>query len=79
DDAYTAWIGDHLNGRDTIMLAATHDTVTALNARARVDRLARDGDEPGPEVALTDELRASVGDTIRTRRNDSTLRLGARD
>ncbi|WP_063129869.1 MobF family relaxase [Nocardia fusca] len=79
DDAYTAWIDDHLNGRDTIMLAATHDTVTALNARARVDRLTRDGSETGAEVALTDELRASVGDTIRTRRNDSTLRLGTRD
>ncbi|WP_280423859.1 MobF family relaxase [Nocardia carnea] len=79
DDAYTAWIGDHLAGRDTLMLAATHDTVTALNARARADRLTRDGGEPGQEVALTDQLRASVGDTIRTRRNDSTLRLGGRD
>lgn len=79
DDAYTAWITDHRNGRDTIMLAANHDTVTALNARARADRLTRASGEPGAEVVLVDELSASVGDTIRTRRNDSTLRLGTRD
>ncbi|MGW1742078.1 MobF family relaxase [Nocardia sp. NPDC001965] len=79
DDAYTAWIADHLAGRDTIMLAATHDTVTTLNARARADRLTRTGPTTGTEVGLADQLRASVGDTIRTRRNDSKLRLGARD
>ncbi|MEV3965213.1 MobF family relaxase [Nocardia sp. NPDC050193] len=79
DDAYTAWITDHLAGRDTIMLAANHEVVTALNARARADRLTRDGRSPGAEVVLADELCASAGDTIRTRRNDPRLRLGARD
>ncbi|WP_063047727.1 MobF family relaxase [Nocardia pseudovaccinii] len=79
DDAYTAWITDHLAGRDTIMLAATHDIVTELNARARADRIARDGGVVGAETFLTDGLRASVGDTIRTRRNHRRLRLGTDD
>ncbi|WP_433194003.1 MobF family relaxase [Nocardia sp. CA-107356] len=79
DDAYTAWITDHLAGHNTIMLAATHDIVTELNARARADRITRNGGVVGAETALADGLRASVGDTIRTRRNNRRLRLGAND
>ncbi|WP_280182434.1 MobF family relaxase [Nocardia cyriacigeorgica] len=79
DDTYTAWAADRLAGRDAVMLAATHDTVTALNARARADRLTRDGLEPEAEVPLADGLCASIGDTIRTRHNDPRLRFGDRD
>ncbi|BDU00995.1 MobF family relaxase [Nocardia sputorum] len=79
DDAYTGWITDHLSGRDSIMLAATHDVVTALNSRARADRIARTEADTGPECVLADGLRASVGDVIRTRRNNPRLRLGAHD
>ncbi|WP_433679951.1 MobF family relaxase [Nocardia sp. CA-119907] len=79
DDAYTAWITDHLAGHDTIMLAATHDVVTELNARACADRIARNGGVIGAETVLADGLRASVGDTIRTRRNNRQLRLGDND
>ncbi|WP_327118874.1 relaxase domain-containing protein [Nocardia sp. NBC_01730] len=79
DDAYTAWVTDHLAGRDSIMLAPTHEVVTALNARARADRITRDGVGVGAECVLADGLAASVGDTIRTRRNNPRLRIGARD
>ncbi|WP_405180834.1 relaxase domain-containing protein [Nocardia sp. NBC_01377] len=79
DDTYTGWAADHLAGRDTIMLAANHEVVTALNERARVDRLAREGGVVGAEVMLADGLAASVGDTIRTRRNNPRLRLGDAD
>ncbi|WP_280465824.1 MobF family relaxase, partial [Nocardia brasiliensis] len=79
DDAFYAWTADHLAGRDTIMLAANHTTVTELNARARTDRLARTSSDTGAEVLLVDNLCASVGDTIRTRRNDPQLRLGRLD
>ncbi|MFE9322647.1 MobF family relaxase [Nocardia sp. NPDC052278] len=79
DDAYTAWSTDQRAGRDTIMLAATHDIVSELNARARADRIARDGGVVGAECVLADGLRASVGDTIRTRRNNRRLRLGDND
>lgn len=79
DDAFVAWTADHLAGRDTIMLAATHDVVTELNARARADRLARTGNPVGAQSMLCDGLAASIGDTIRTRRNNPKLRLGERD
>ncbi|MEV0766153.1 AAA family ATPase, partial [Nocardia sp. NPDC050435] len=75
DDAYTGWIADHLGGRDAIMLAPTHEIVDALNRRARADRLARANAPFGPETVLADELGASVGDIIVTRRNDPKLRL----
>ncbi|MEU6190781.1 MobF family relaxase [Nocardia sp. NPDC047038] len=79
DDAYTAWAADHAAGRSAIMLAANHDTVTALNERARADRIAREGGLDGPEVALADGTAASVGDTIRTLQNAPKLRFSARD
>ncbi|MGW4370280.1 MobF family relaxase [Nocardia takedensis] len=79
DDAYTAWAADHSSGREAIMLAANHDTVTALNTRARTDRLTRQTDPTGPEVTLVDGTAASVGDTIRTRSNAQKLRFGNRD
>ncbi|MEV6138157.1 MobF family relaxase [Nocardia sp. NPDC051990] len=79
DDAYTGWIADHLNGHDSVMLAATHDIVGELNQRARADRIARSGVLVGPERVLADGLRASIGDTIVTRRNDRRLRVGDRD
>ncbi|MEU4811803.1 AAA family ATPase [Nocardia fluminea] len=79
DDTYQAWATDNIEGRDVIMLAPTHDVVTALNARARADRLARTDTETGPEVVLVDGLCASVGDTVRTRRNNPKLRFGDYD
>lgn len=79
DDTYIAWAVDDLAGRDTLMLAATHEVVTALNARARSERVTRRGHNVEAEVVLVDGLSASAGDTIRTRRNDPRLRLGARD
>ncbi|MFE9790049.1 AAA family ATPase [Nocardia salmonicida] len=79
DDTYQAWATDDLEGRDVVMLAPTHDVVTALNARARADRLARTDTETGPEVVLADGLCASVGDTVRTRRNNPKLRFGDYD
>ncbi|MFF7941567.1 MobF family relaxase [Nocardia gamkensis] len=79
DDAFTAWMNDHLAGRAAIMLAANHEVVTALNARARADRLARASGTVEAECALADGLAASVGDTIRTRRNNRRQRIGAHD
>lgn len=79
DDTYRAWAADTAAGRDAVMLGLTHDIVIALNARARADRLARTGTEPNTEADLGDGLCASVGDVVRTRRNDSRLRFGDRD
>ncbi|WP_328436932.1 MobF family relaxase [Nocardia puris] len=78
DNAYTAWATDVLAGRASIMLAATHTIVTDLNARARADRLHRDG-PPTTECALADGLHASIGDLIRTTRNNRALRTSDGD
>ncbi|MFE3757913.1 MobF family relaxase [Nocardia tengchongensis] len=79
EQAYAGWIADHLGDRDSVMLAATNDIVTALNDQARADRLARSTTEVGPQAELGDGLHASLGDIISTRRNDPRLRLGRRD
>ncbi|WP_410877445.1 MobF family relaxase [Nocardia sp. A7] len=84
-DAYRAWATDIEHGWDAVMLAPTHDIVSALNVRARADRIARTAPAitatgaPDPHVFLADRLVASAGDIVRTRRNDPRLRVGARD
>ncbi|WP_157122408.1 MobF family relaxase, partial [Nocardia violaceofusca] len=79
DKTYMAWFADHHAGRDTLMLAPTHDLVTELNARARTDRLTRTPAPRGPEVVVADGECASVGDVICTRRNNPRTRLGESD
>ncbi|MGW5922134.1 MobF family relaxase [Nocardia fluminea] len=79
NDTYQAWSADTDAGHDAVMLGPTRDIVTALNARARADRIARTGTEPSTEAELGDGLHASIGDVVRTRRNDSRLRFGDRD
>ncbi|KAA1250181.1 relaxase domain-containing protein [Mycobacterium simiae] len=73
DLAYAAWAADRAAGRDSILLAPTHELVAALNARARLDRLTRDTQPsrpaPGATVTLADGLTASAGDVIATRKN----------
>ncbi|WP_181068748.1 MobF family relaxase [Nocardia nova] len=79
DKTYMAWFADHHAGRDTLMLAPTHDLVTELNTRARTDRLTRTPTPAGPEVVVADGQCASIGDVICTRRNNPRLRLGGSD
>ena len=74
DEAYAAWAADRAAGRTSVMLAPTRQSAAALNARARADRLRRDG-PASREVLLSDGLAASVGDLLLTRRNDRRLAL----
>ncbi|MFK5582448.1 MobF family relaxase [Serinicoccus sp. LYQ131] len=74
DAAYEAWRAEQGAGLSSLLLAATRDTVRDLNQRARTDRLDTTGPAPGREVTLGDGTRASVGDTVITRRNNRTLR-----
>ncbi|WP_405183625.1 relaxase domain-containing protein (plasmid) [Nocardia sp. NBC_01377] len=78
DGAFHAWIADHTGGRESIMLAATHVVVDELNTLARDYRLSG-LENPGPEVELANDQRASVGDTIRTTLNDRRLPVGEDD
>jgi len=79
DGAYRGWATDRAAGLDAVMLAPTRDTVAALNARARTDRLAAHTTPTGREVALREGATASAGDLITTRRNDRRLVLTAND
>lgn len=81
DMAYTAWAADLDAGKDSILLAPTNDIVDTLNARARLDRLAAADPKTlhGNEITLSDNLVASPGDLIRTRRNARKLRVGRKD
>ncbi|MFI6043840.1 MobF family relaxase [Nocardia sp. NPDC051321] len=79
DDTYRGWAADTAAGAHAVMLAPTRDIVTALNMRARAERLARTPTPTEPDVLLADGLLASAGDTVRTRRNDPRLRVGEHD
>lgn len=74
EQVFDAWTADTEQGRTALMLAATNETVTALNARARDHRL-RGTTETGPSVRLASGLHASAGDRIITRTNDRRLRI----
>ncbi|MGH9114400.1 MAG: ATP-dependent DNA helicase, partial [Acidimicrobiales bacterium] len=70
--AYDGWAADMAAGRTSILLAATSADVTSLNARARLERVARGQvDEAG--VDLRDGNTAGVGDWVVTRANVRTL------
>ena len=77
DAVFTAWSKDRADGLESLMVAPTHDLVTELNQRARTARL--NHTVPNAEVDLADGNRASIGDTIRTRRNDRRLATSPTD
>ncbi|MCV7059274.1 MobF family relaxase [Mycolicibacterium gilvum] len=80
DMAYQAWRADLAAGADSILLAPTNDVINELNARARADRLAADPEAArAATVVLADQLHASVGDTIRTRKNKRRITIGRND
>jgi conjugative relaxase-like TrwC/TraI family protein len=76
DAAYTAWQTDLAGGKVSVMIAETVDTVTALNVRARLDRMIAGRVSVTGSVALHDETHASRGDLVITRKNDRKLGTG---
>ncbi|WP_435061080.1 MobF family relaxase [Amycolatopsis thermoflava] len=78
DAAYTAWRHDLATGLASILVTETHETVTALNARARADRIIDGTVNPTREIALHDGTAVSAGDLVITRENDRRLRNGRR-
>ena len=79
DSAYRAWRADRAAGFDSVLLASTREQVSALNSRARADRLAAQDLPRGREVRLADGTAASARDVILTRRNDRRLVITATD
>lgn len=76
EQAYLAWQADRDDGKTSLLIAETLEAVSALNARARSDRIASGhvADEPG--ASLHDGNQASKGDVVVTRKNDRRLSLG---
>lgn len=73
--AYQAWRTDLAEGKSTVLIAETLDTVSALNTRARTDRILQ-GDVAVDGVKLHDGNEVSRGDLIITRENNRRLSLG---
>jgi len=74
--AYTHWQADTQAGLASVLIAETHETVTALNVRARVDLILAGQVDSSREVELHGGTLASPGDTVITRRNDRRLWAG---
>ncbi|MFI8631231.1 MobF family relaxase [Microbacterium sp. NPDC077663] len=75
EQAYQAWRSDQATGKTSVLIAETLDTVSALNTRARTDRIAA-GQVALDGVRLHDGNEASRGDLVITRKNDRKLTLG---
>lgn len=73
--AYRAWQADQDAGRVTSLITEDGETVAALNARARNDRVLA-GLVADTGVALADGNRAGEGDLVITRRNERRLSTG---
>lgn len=76
DAAYTAWRSDQASGKASILVAETQQSVTALNQRARADRIIDGTINPTRELPLHDGSAVCEGDLVITRRNDRRLRSG---
>lgn len=76
DAAYSGWRADKLAGIATVLIADSNESVHALNQRARADLILDGTVNALREVELHDTSRASIGDTIITRRNDRRLNSG---
>ena len=73
--AYRAWQADLDAGRITWLITEDSETVAALNARARNDRVLA-GLVADTGVTLADGNRAGQGDIVITRRNERRLSTG---
>ena len=74
DAAYLAWTADQKDGKASILVTETTETVHALNARARAERILTGQTHASREVTLASGEPASAGDIVITRRNDRRLR-----
>jgi conjugative relaxase-like TrwC/TraI family protein len=77
DALYRAWKDDTDDAKTSLMIAGDLATVSALNARARADRVAA-GQVGEHGLAVAGDGTAGVGDRVVTRQNDRHLATGRR-
>lgn len=74
--AYAAWRTDTLDGKASVLVADSNESVLALNERARAELILDGTVNARREVELHNGQRAAAGDTVITRNNDRRLRAG---
>ena len=77
DAAYSAWLRDMGSGMSSVLVAHTGEAVGALNRRARAELILSGNVDASAEAPLRDDVAASVGDVVITRKNDRRLRSGS--
>ena len=78
EQAYRGWLADHLDGKDTLLLARTEDQAREMSRRARDDLIRYGIVSPGRSVRLAQGEQASTGDLVMARRNTHAIRAGHR-
>lgn len=73
NDAIAGWARDTIEGKESLLVAATGDQVTALNAAAQKISAQRGDIDTTRSVDLSDGLAGHAGDVLLTRHNDSKL------
>jgi hypothetical protein len=71
--AYRNWLADHLDGKDTLLIARTKEQAAELSRRAR-DDLTAAGLVQAAGIILSDHNPAGAGDLVEARRNDRAIR-----
>src|SRR5215470_11509955 len=79
EQAYRGWLADHLDGKDTLLIARTQDQARELSRRARGDLIRYGLVASGPGVRLAGAEQASVGDLVMARRNTRAVQAGEDD
>jgi conjugative relaxase-like TrwC/TraI family protein len=76
EEAYRRWLGDYLNGTDSVLIA--HDKADAheMSRRARADLIRYGKVSDGASVRLREGMEASAGDLIMSRQNDKRISAG---
>lgn len=71
--AYRGWLGDHLSGRDSLLIASTNEQAAELSARARGELAAMGLVDQDAPLQLADGNSAGRGDLVQARRNDRDI------
>lgn len=74
-EALRGYLADHLDGKDTLLLASTNESASALSSRVRAALVEAGVVEPSG-ARLRDENAAGCGDLIVARSNDTKIKVG---
>ena len=76
EQAYRGWLADHLDGKDTLLMARTEEQARELSRRARDDLIRYGLVADGATIRLAQGEQASAGDLIMARRNTRSIQAG---